>query len=127
MNAATELDLLSGERIREARKAAGLSIQELAHRIGVAFTTLQSWEKGKSAAPASKARVLALELGVSAAYLLCVEETDACTGPLRVTPDEAVPYVELARAAEALGCTLTIESGAALLRVAEKGPAETPA
>lgn len=43
-----ELDLvLLGDRIREARKACGLTQQELADQTGLAVKTVQDIEKGR--------------------------------------------------------------------------------
>jgi len=36
-----------GQRIREARKKAGLSQEGLARKLGVAFATINRWENGK--------------------------------------------------------------------------------
>lgn len=37
-----------GDRIRDARKAAGLTQRQLAEKIGVSNTSISNWEKGLS-------------------------------------------------------------------------------
>lgn len=45
MNATTNVQ---GERIRQAREAAGLSQTQLAGKIGAHVTSVSGWERGKS-------------------------------------------------------------------------------
>jgi len=38
----------AGQRIRDRRKALGLSQRELAARLGISFQAVQCWERGKT-------------------------------------------------------------------------------
>jgi len=51
--------------IRQLREARGWSQAELAHRVGVAPSTIYNWERGKFDPRASQLRQLALALAVS--------------------------------------------------------------
>lgn len=55
-----------GDRIKAARKAAGLSQVELAQRLRIGQTTISKWERGESEPDRSQTRELELTLGLSA-------------------------------------------------------------
>lgn len=38
----------AGQRIRDRRKALGLSQRELAARLGISFQAVQRWERGET-------------------------------------------------------------------------------
>ncbi len=57
-------------RIREARKAAKLTQEELARTIGITHATLSRYESGAINPPASQLQAIASALGVSVGYLL---------------------------------------------------------
>lgn len=64
-----------GERLKQSRKALGLSAQELANRMTLAGATVSrgaiaNWECGKNGIVSSKLPILAQVLGVSESYLL---------------------------------------------------------
>ena len=59
------------ERIVEARKAAGFTTSQLAHRLGVRTATLASWEAGKAEPRTNRLMMLAGLLSVSPTWLLC--------------------------------------------------------
>lgn len=40
-----------GARLREARKAAGLTQGSLSERLGIPLATLRNWEQGRTAPP----------------------------------------------------------------------------
>ena len=64
-----------GERIKQLREAAGLSVRELARQIEVSHSTIIFWEKG-DAIPRSEVLVpMAKSLGVSLDVLLGVSKT----------------------------------------------------
>jgi len=76
-----------GERIIEAREAAGFTPEQLARRVGVVPETLESWENGKFEPRANKLLTLAGVLGVSVLWLAAgddeLTELDE-TRPLKV-------------------------------------------
>ena len=59
-----------GERIREARKAAGLSQEQLAKKIGVWQPTLSDWERGGVDIRIAALTKLADGLGIPLAQLI---------------------------------------------------------
>lgn len=59
-----------GERIRQAREAAGLSTAQLARRLGVRTHTLSSWESGRAEPRANRLVMMAGVLNVSPTWLL---------------------------------------------------------
>ena len=59
-----------GLRLREARKAAGLTLRELAARVGIAnYQTIDNIERGKQRASVDQIESLAHALGISPAWL----------------------------------------------------------
>lgn len=59
-----------GGRLCRARDATGLSITQLARRIGVRSNTIQAWESDRSQPRANRLSMLAGVLGVSLSWLL---------------------------------------------------------
>lgn len=62
------------ERLREARKAAGLTMKELGYRVGLAESTISHYETGRHEPPYEILTAMAKILDVSVNYLLGVEE-----------------------------------------------------
>ena len=59
-----------GLRLREARKAAGLTLRELAERAGIVnYQTIDNIERGKQRASVDQIESLAHALGISPAWL----------------------------------------------------------
>ncbi len=66
----------SGNRIKMALNDSGLEINDVSSFIPeFPYTTIHSWITGKAMIPAHKAVKLAKLLNVTAAYLLCVDDT----------------------------------------------------
>jgi transcriptional regulator with XRE-family HTH domain len=65
------------EKIKSARKQAGLTQQELADLIGVANSTVAGYEKGVREPDALKLKLIAKHTGVTGDYLLELDE-DSC-------------------------------------------------
>lgn len=59
-----------GGRLLRARDCAGLSIRELAARLGVKASTVQAWENDRSQPRANRLQMIAGMLGVSLSWLL---------------------------------------------------------
>lgn len=72
-------DYTLGERICKARDASGLSTAQLARRLGIKTTTLQSWESDRSEPRSNKLVLLAGVLNVSPTWLLVGRGTPPST------------------------------------------------
>ena len=59
-----------GGRLSRARDATGLSVAQLARRIGVKSSTIQAWESDRSQPRANRLTMLAGVLNVSLSWLL---------------------------------------------------------
>nr|WP_246249283.1 helix-turn-helix transcriptional regulator [Chelativorans alearense] len=64
-----DLDTMGG-RLSRARDAAGLTVAELARRLGVKTSTIQAWETDRSQPRANRLAMLAGVLNVSLSWLL---------------------------------------------------------
>lgn len=59
-----------GERIRNARKAAGMSQEELGRKLGIGKSSVSEWESGKRPLPMDVMEQISEELNVSVPYLM---------------------------------------------------------
>src|SRR5262245_48436280 len=82
------LDTVAGrrERLKKARKAAGLTQEELAYRVGVDRSTVGRWEAGENEPQPWLRRKIAQHLGVTPAHLDALldgpaDRTDAAGDP----------------------------------------------
>lgn len=66
--------LLIDERIKELRGKSGLTQKQLAKRVGVTRTTVNSWEMALSAPSCNYLAELSKVFGVSADYLLNLDD-----------------------------------------------------
>ena len=66
---APDMDTIGG-RLSRARDAAGMSVAQLARRIGVKTSTLQAWESDRSEPRANRLTMLAGVLNVSLSWIL---------------------------------------------------------
>lgn len=83
-----------GRRLREAREEAGLSLRELAQRVGLRdHTVLIKYERGETSPSSARLRSLAQALACSAAALLA-DRDDA------VSIIDAVDQADAARLAQ---------------------------
>ena len=69
-----------GDRLAGAREAAGLSQEQLAKRLGVRLTSIQSWEDDASEPRANRLQMMAGMLNVSIRWLL-TGEGEGVEGP----------------------------------------------
>ena len=63
-----------GEKVKEARKEAGLSQEQLAEKLSVSRSAVAKWESGKGMPDVGNLKVMAQLLGVSVDYLLAEDE-----------------------------------------------------
>ena len=70
----SELQIIVGQRIAEARKAASFSQCDLATAIGAHEQTISRWERGVRTPNAIQLRDISETLGVSVDYLLALSE-----------------------------------------------------
>ena len=73
-------DYTLGERICKARDASRLSTAQLARRLGIKTSTLQSWESDRSEPRSNKLVLLAGVLNVSPTWLLVGRGTPPISG-----------------------------------------------
>lgn len=66
--------ILIDERIKELRNKNGLTQKQLAKRVGVTRTTINSWEMAISAPSCNYLAELSKTFGVSADYLLNLDD-----------------------------------------------------
>ena len=64
-----------GERLREARKAAGLTQRQLADKIKVSNTSISNWEKGVSMPDPDTIQYLCWALEVQPNFFFSVDES----------------------------------------------------
>jgi len=62
--------VLFGERLRNARQAAGMSPKQMASRLGVKSATIGKWESGKEDPRANRLQMIASLLNVPLLWLL---------------------------------------------------------
>lgn len=72
----TNVVVLNGARLKQARKAAGLNQTELAHRCGVVQSHISGMERGVRAPSIEMLDALSQALGVSAHWLMGGEGDD---------------------------------------------------
>lgn len=65
---ADEIDVHVGKRLREARRLAGMSQQDLASLMGVTFQQVQKYERGANRISASRLYTLSRTLGTTTEY-----------------------------------------------------------
>lgn len=75
----TESDITFGERLKLARKAAGLGQAELADRIGKTQSSISQWERGESSLSLDVLVLVSTALGVTTDWLLGVDESELKT------------------------------------------------
>lgn len=78
MEATTPIDRVVGQRLAEARRAAGLSVRQLANQIGWPFTTLANYETGRR--PITLERLTAIATALQrepASFLVALPEAAA--------------------------------------------------
>ena len=74
------------DRIAQARKAAGLSQEQLGEKLGVSRQAISKWESGAANPDVAYLAAMCRELGVSSDWLLLGEEPDGAPPPPRRCP-----------------------------------------
>lgn len=78
-------------RIKQLRESQELSMETLAGRLGVAWQTIQQWEKPNGTAPKrARLEAVAKQLGTTAFFLL-TGENEAAPGSRKVVAFEPTP------------------------------------
>lgn len=68
----------AGRRIKAAREAKGLTLKDVEKLLpGITFNRLSNWEQGRNMIGVAEAKKLAPVLGVTAAYILTLEDKPA--------------------------------------------------
>lgn len=71
---------LIAHQIKSARKAAGLTQEELAEKVGLATITIRQYEAGKRVPNNNAWRKIANALDVSESYILGIDKSDQALG-----------------------------------------------
>ena len=82
------MTVLFGEKIRSARKAAGLTQRSLAEQLGVANTSVSNWEKDLSRPDADMLQNLCQILKVEPNYFYAPQKAPAETGKGAVSDED---------------------------------------
>ncbi|MGB3388614.1 MAG: helix-turn-helix transcriptional regulator, partial [Pseudaminobacter sp.] len=64
-----DMDTMGG-RLSRAREASGISVKQLAWRLGVKISTIQAWESDRSQPGAHRMNMMAGMLNVSLSWIL---------------------------------------------------------
>jgi transcriptional regulator with XRE-family HTH domain len=75
-----DIDAEIGARLAEVRRRCGLTQRQLAKALGVAITTIQDWERGRTGLPAKRLRPLADALYCQPLDLLMLPGADVPRG-----------------------------------------------
>lgn len=79
----------TGERIRDARKALGMTQTELADKVGVKYSAIHKYETGLIVnLKRETISALAQALNVSPAWLMCMDDEDDGKKPAAQTDSE---------------------------------------
>jgi transcriptional regulator with XRE-family HTH domain len=100
---ANPLDVAIGARLRVRRRAAGLSQQKLAERLGVTFQQVQKYERGTNRIAGSTLILIAEALDTPASYFL----GEGVSGPIN---DEALVNIAQRGASDLLKQYVSIRS-----------------
>lgn len=90
-----------GERLRAARKAAGMTQKYLAQKIGAKHNSVSDWENNKNMPDPDTIVLLCEYLDVGASYLLNTEKSNDTTEfPKKQSAEVSTKALEIARAYE---------------------------
>ena len=87
----TEVDIVIGKRLIQARRLAGLTLRELAERLGWPYTTLGNYESGRRSLPVTRLYAIAAALGrTPSALLVDTPEAAALVDVIASDPERAI-------------------------------------
>lgn len=89
-----------GERIRAARKAAGLTQKQLAEKLNVKNTTISNWEKNLSRPDPDDIENLCWVLGVEPNFLFAIDDNNKKRTPFGGVRDGSEILFALSRGGE---------------------------
>ena len=84
------MSVFFGDRIRDARKAAGLTQRQLADILGVSNTSISNWEKGLSRPDADMIQKLCFCLSLEPNYFYGTENAPASSR--RTVSDDEIKF-----------------------------------
>lgn len=90
----TNMNKLIGERIKAARKAKGLSQEQLGEKLGVSFQAVSTWEQGKFIPDSDHLPALSRVLGLSLDSLFAEEEKQWELKPINFNPSHMFTFVK---------------------------------
>ena len=90
----TNTNLLIGTRIKAARKAKGMSQENLAEKLGISFQAVSTWEQGKYIPDSDHLPALAKELDLSLDALFAEEEHPWELKPVNFEADHMFTFVK---------------------------------
>ncbi|MEI9745872.1 XRE family transcriptional regulator [Enterobacter ludwigii] len=85
-NEKTTMAIQVGHRIRQKRREAKMSVQDLEERTGIPRSTLQNYEAGIRLAPLKSMKTLSAALKVSPAWLATLSDMEGESGSLAFSP-----------------------------------------
>jgi transcriptional regulator with XRE-family HTH domain len=85
------------ERLRELRKASGMTQIEFAKRIGISLNTVSYWENARTQPMPEKMAKIASELGTSEDFLRTGAQSNGTTQPQKASTENVRTVVEEAR------------------------------
>ena len=103
----TEMNMVVGERIKAARKAKGLSQEQLGEKLGISFQAVSTWETGKNIPDSDHLLALARELDLSLDALFAEGEKDWELKPVNYDKDHMFTFVK--GRAQMLGLKQTLD------------------
>ena len=109
----------AGARIREARRARGMTQQDLAHSVGVSRSAVAQWETDRAGQVRANLSRIAAALGVSVGYLV---EGGPLADMAACSADE-LAMLRLYRACSEADRQLLLQTGLRLSRQRWKGGA----
>lgn len=95
MNEKTTMAIQVGNRIRQKRHEAKLSVQDLEDRTGIPRSTLQNYEAGIRLAPLKSMKTLGAALKVSPAWLATLSDMEGESDSLAFSPLSRIGSPEL--------------------------------